>query len=166
MRQKSNSTPVTSEKLVRDIRRATRKHYLAEEKIRIILDGPRGETPIAGLCRREGIAESMYYSWSKEFLEAGKRRLAGDSSRDGARRRFLLFDRSLGCRSPSLLPKQDTLSASRSRAQGKKAAWPGHPCRPSKFWRRPSALSSLSRTQPASRFGPPGRWASCPSWDC
>jgi transposase-like protein len=107
---------VTSEKLVRDIRRATRKQYSAEEKIRIILDGLRGAPPIAELCRREGIAESMYYSWSKEFLEAGKRRLAGDSSRDGARRRFLLFDRSLGCRSPSLLPKQDTLSASRSRA--------------------------------------------------
>jgi transposase len=81
MRQKSNSTPVTSEKLVRDIRRATRKQYSAEEKIRIILDGLRGETPIAELCRREGIAESMYYSWSKEFLEAGKRRLAGDTTR-------------------------------------------------------------------------------------
>jgi transposase len=60
MRQKSNSTPVTSEKLVRDIRRATRKQYSAEEKIRIILDGLRGETPIPELCRREGIAESMY----------------------------------------------------------------------------------------------------------
>ena len=68
MRQKSNSTPVTSENLVRDIRRATRKHHAAEEKIRIVLDGLRGETSIAELCRREGIAESMYYSWSKEFL--------------------------------------------------------------------------------------------------
>src|SRR4029077_15332819 len=76
MRQKSNSAPLTSEKLVRDIRRATRKQYSAEEKIRIVLDGLRGETPIAELCRRQGIAESMYYSWSKEFLEAGKRRLA------------------------------------------------------------------------------------------
>jgi transposase len=81
MRQKSDSTAVTSEKLVRDIRRATRKQYSAEEKIRIVLDGLRGETPIAELCRREGIAESMYYSWSKEFLEAGKRRLAGDTAR-------------------------------------------------------------------------------------
>ena len=51
-----------------------------EEKIRIVLDGLRGETSIAELCRREGIAESMYYSWSKEFLEAGKRRLAGDTA--------------------------------------------------------------------------------------
>jgi transposase len=67
MRQKSNSTPVTSEKLVRNIRGATRKPHAAEEKIRIVLDG----SSIAELCRREGIAESMYYSWSKEFLEAG-----------------------------------------------------------------------------------------------
>jgi Transposase len=56
---------------VRDIRRATRKQYSAEEKIRIVLDGLRGEHSIAELCRREGIAESLYYSWSKEFLEAG-----------------------------------------------------------------------------------------------
>ena len=68
-----------SERLVRDIRRATRKQYSAEEKIRIVLDGLRGEASIAELCRREGIAESLYYSWSKEFLEAGKRRLAGDT---------------------------------------------------------------------------------------
>jgi transposase len=76
MRQKSNATPASSETLVRNIRRATRKHHAAEEKIRIVLDGLHGETSIAELCRREGIAESMYYSWSKEFLEAGKRRLA------------------------------------------------------------------------------------------
>jgi len=79
MRQKANSTPASSETLVRNIRRATRKLHAAEEKIRIVLDGLRGETSIAELCRREGIAESMYYSWSKEFLEAGKRRLAGDT---------------------------------------------------------------------------------------
>ena len=70
-----------SERLVRDIRRATRKQYSAEEKIRIVLDGLRGEVSIAELCRREGIAESLYDSWSKEFLEAGKRRLAGDTAR-------------------------------------------------------------------------------------
>ena len=81
MRQKSG-TPVTpSERIVKDIRRATRKHHSAEEKIRIVLDGLRGEFSIAELCRREGIAESLYYSWSKEFLEAGKRRLAGDTAR-------------------------------------------------------------------------------------
>ena len=66
------------------IRRATRKQYSAEEKIRIVLDGLRGEYSIAELCRREGIAESLYYSWSKEFLEAGKRRLAGDMERSAS----------------------------------------------------------------------------------
>ena len=70
-----------AEQVVRDIRRATRKHYSAEDKIRIVLEGLRGEDSIAALCRREGIVESLYYSWSKEFLEAGKRRLAGDTAR-------------------------------------------------------------------------------------
>ena len=70
-----------AERVVRDIRRATRKHHSAEDKIRIVLEGLRGEDSIAALCRREGIAESLYYAWSKEFLEAGKRRLAGDTAR-------------------------------------------------------------------------------------
>src|SRR5271169_4207929 len=73
--------PDSAEKTVRDIRRATRRQYSAEEKIRIVLEGLRGEDSIAELCRREGIAQSMYYGWSKEFLEAGKRRLAGDTAR-------------------------------------------------------------------------------------
>ena len=81
MRPKSSTPDTPSERLVRDIRRATRKQYSAEEKIRIVLDGLRGEHSIAELCRREGIAESLYYNWSKEFLEAGKRRLAGDTAR-------------------------------------------------------------------------------------
>jgi len=81
MRQKSGPQVQSSEQVVKDIRRATRKHHSAEEKIRIVLDGLRGEYSIAELCRREGIAESLYYSWSKEFLEAGKRRLAGDTAR-------------------------------------------------------------------------------------
>jgi transposase len=81
MRQKSEPTKIPSEQVVKDIRRATRKHHSAEEKIRIVLEGLRGEYSIAELCRREGIAESLYYSWSKEFLEAGKRRLAGDTAR-------------------------------------------------------------------------------------
>ena len=80
MRQKSE-TRATPEQIVKDIRRATRKHHSAEEKIRIVLEGLRGEYSIAELCRREGIAESLYYSWSKEFLEAGKKRLAGDTAR-------------------------------------------------------------------------------------
>ena len=72
----------SAEKTVRDIRRKTRRQYSAEEKIRIVLEGLRGEDSIASLCRREGIAESLYYSWSKEFLEAGKKCLAGDTARE------------------------------------------------------------------------------------
>ncbi len=82
MRQKSGKLKEPTEKVVRDIRRATRKQYSAEEKIRIVLGGLRGEDSIAELCRREGIAQSLYYSWSKEFLEAGKKRLAGDTARE------------------------------------------------------------------------------------
>ena len=81
MRTKSPSPKAPAERVLKDIRRATRKHYSAEDKIRIVLDGLRGEDSIAELCRREGIAQSMYYVWSKEFLEAGKRRLAGDTAR-------------------------------------------------------------------------------------
>ncbi len=69
------------EKFVKDIRRATRKQYSAEEKIRIMLDGLKGEDSIAELCRREGIVQSLFCSRSKEFLEAGKKRLAGDTAR-------------------------------------------------------------------------------------
>ena len=81
MRKKSGTSKPTSEQVVKDIRRKTRKHHSSEEKIRIVLDGLRGEESIAALCRREGIATSLYYSWSKEFLEAGKKRLAGDTAR-------------------------------------------------------------------------------------
>lgn len=90
MRQKSGPRKASSEKVVKDIRRATRKRHSSEEKIRIVLDGLRGEASIAELCRREGIAQSLYYSWSKEFLEAGKKRLAVDAWRSvsPARRRL------------------------------------------------------------------------------
>ena len=81
MRQRTGLRGNSSEKIVKDIRRATRKPRSPEEKIRIVLDGLRGEESIAELCRREGIVESLYYNWSKEFLEAGKKRLAGDTSR-------------------------------------------------------------------------------------
>ena len=80
MRQKSGPEKQPAEDAIRDIRRATRRHFSAEEKIRIVLEGLRGEESIAELCRREGIASSMYYGWSKEFLEAGKRRLAAATS--------------------------------------------------------------------------------------
>jgi len=79
---RSKSGPQSSaEQHVREIRRRTRKSHSTEEKIRIVLEGLRGEHSIAELCRREGIAQSLYYKWSKEFLEAGKKRLAGDTER-------------------------------------------------------------------------------------
>ena len=81
MKQKAGPREASAEEVIKDIRRATRKHHSAEDKIRIVLEGLRGEESIAALCRREGIAESLYYSWSKEFLEAGKKRLAGDTAR-------------------------------------------------------------------------------------
>ena len=81
MRQQTRPLKEPAEKVVQDIRRATRKHYSAEEKIRIVLEGLRGEDSIAELCRREGIAQNLYYRWSKDFLEAGKKRLAGDTAR-------------------------------------------------------------------------------------
>ncbi len=81
MIQRSKTVKEPTEKVVRDIRRKTRRRHSAEDKIRIVLEGLRGEESIAALCRREGIAESLYYSWSKEFLEAGKKRLAGDTAR-------------------------------------------------------------------------------------
>ena len=79
MKPKHSKAP--AERVVKDIRRATGKQYSAEEKIRIVLEGLRGEDSIAELCRREGIAQGVYYKWSKDFMEAGKRRLAGDTSR-------------------------------------------------------------------------------------
>src|SRR5262249_24542947 len=82
MRQASKRIPESAEKTVRDIRRATRRHRSAEEKIRIVLEGLRGEDSIAELCRKEGIYQNLYYRWSKEFLEAGKKRLAGDTARE------------------------------------------------------------------------------------
>ena len=81
MKQKSGPAKAPADAVVKDIRRATCRHYSAEGKIRIVLEGLRGEDSIAELCRREGITSSQYYGWSKAFLEAGKRRLAGDTAR-------------------------------------------------------------------------------------
>ena len=77
-----NQKKQTAESKVKEIRRHTRKKYSAEEKIRIVIEGLRGEISIAELCRREGINANLYYNWSKDFLEAGKRRLAGDIKRE------------------------------------------------------------------------------------
>jgi transposase len=81
MRREAVTQKKKTDRMVRDIRRKTRKKHSSEDKIRIVLEGLRGEDSIAELCRREGIAQSLYYSWLKEFLEAGKRRLAGDTAR-------------------------------------------------------------------------------------
>ena len=82
MRQTSNHPKESAEKAVKDIRRQTRRRYSPEERIRIVLEGLRGEDSIAELCRKEGINPNLYYRWSKEFLEAGKKRLAGDTARE------------------------------------------------------------------------------------
>ncbi len=102
----------SAEKAVRDIRRKTRQRFSAEEKIRIVIEGLRGEESIASLCRREGIAANLYYRWGKEFLEAGKKRLLGDTQREASvpappgLRDQRLDDDPLGCgqvhRTPSL----------------------------------------------------------------
>lgn len=81
MRREAVTQKSKTDRMVKDIRRKTRKKHSSEDKIRIVLEGLRGEDSIAELCRREGIAQSLYYSWSKEFLEAGKKRLAGDTAR-------------------------------------------------------------------------------------
>ena len=73
-----------SDKVVKNIKRNTRKRYSSEEKIRIVLEGLRGEISIAELCRREGIYPNVYYRWSKTFLEAGKKRLEGDTVREAS----------------------------------------------------------------------------------
>ena len=84
MKPKSSNTKSPTkppaDRVVKNIRRQTRRHFSAEDKIRIVLEGLRGDDSTAELCRKEGIAQSMYYTWSKEFMEAGKRRLAGDTA--------------------------------------------------------------------------------------
>ena len=81
MRQKHDEKVTGVEQTIRDIWRTTRRHYSSEENIRIVLEGLRGEHSIAELCRREGIVQNLYYRWSKDFLEAGKKWLAGDTAR-------------------------------------------------------------------------------------
>jgi transposase len=81
MGQKFRPVKEPAEQVVKQIRRVTRRQFSAEEKIRIVLSGLRGEDSIAELCRREGIVQNLYYRWSRDFLEAGKKRLAGDTAR-------------------------------------------------------------------------------------
>src|ERR1700747_295437 len=81
MRQKSVPVNEPATQVLKNVRRATRRHFSAEDKIRVVLEGLRGEDSIAELCRREGIVQNLSYRWSKDFLEAGKKRLAGDTAR-------------------------------------------------------------------------------------
>lgn len=87
-----SSAKAPAEQVVKDIRRQSRRHFSAEDKIRVVLEGLLGDDSIAELCRKEGIAQSLYYTWSKEFIEAGKRRLAGDTARAGHLEKPVVFD--------------------------------------------------------------------------
>ncbi len=82
MRRKNERFSDDADRVMKDVKRQTRRRFSAEDKIRIVLAGLRGDDSIAELCRQEGIAQSQYYSWSKEFMEAGKKRLAGDTMRE------------------------------------------------------------------------------------
>ena len=84
MRRKNERLTNGADRVVKDTKRQTRRRFSAEEKIRIVVSGLRGEDSIAELCRQEGIAQSQYYSWSKDFMEAGKKRLAGDAAREAS----------------------------------------------------------------------------------
>ena len=92
MRQRTGPNG-SADKHIKEIKRQTRRKFSAEEKIRIVLDGLRGESSISELCRREGIAESLYYNWSKDFLEAGKKRLSGDTARQATSGEVVILKR-------------------------------------------------------------------------
>jgi transposase len=98
MSQKFGPVKEPADKIIQTIRRASRKPYSAEEKIRIVLEGLRGEDSIAELCRREGIAQNLYYRWSKDFLEASKKRLAGDTTRQATSDEVRVLRRERNCR--------------------------------------------------------------------
>ena len=100
MSQKTGQAKPSTERVVKEIRRATQKHYSAAEKIRIVLEGLRGEDSLAELCRREGLGSNIYYRWSKDFLEAGTKRLAGDVVREA------ISDEVKGLRRESLALKE------------------------------------------------------------
>ena len=84
-KQQTKSSDSETTKLIRKTRQATRKRYTAEEKIRIVMEGVRGEEPVSAICRREGIHSNMYYRWLKSFMEAGKQRLKGEEIRGASR---------------------------------------------------------------------------------
>ena len=127
MRQKSGPDKAPAEDAIKDIRRATRRHFSAEDKIRIVLEGLRGEDSISELCRREGIASSMYYGWSKEFLEAGKKRLAGDTARAATSDEVKDLPTSVAARKPWPIARLDRIgsgTASRKPSAARSSTWP------------------------------------------
>src|SRR5882757_9129116 len=157
MRQQTRPLKEPAEKVVQDIRRATRKHYSAEEKIRIVLEGLRGEDSIAELCRREGIAQNLYYRWSKDFLEAGKKRLAGDTARAAT------SDDVNDLRREAMALKEVVADLTlENRVLKKSVTGDGEDgerdIRPQRSWR-----SSGSSSNPICRFG--GRWSRSESQD-
>ncbi len=77
-----SATPGSGERLVREVKRRTRRRYLSEEKIRVVLEGFSKEIPVSDLCRKEGISVPIYYSWLKDFMEGGKKQLQGDTLRN------------------------------------------------------------------------------------
>jgi transposase len=109
----SNQKKQSTEAAVREIRRRSRRKFSPEEKIRIVLEGLRGEQSVSELCRREGIASNLYYRWSKDFLEAGKKQLAGDAVREAKEQMLhsIVLDRDeVAARDPvALFPKQRDL---------------------------------------------------------
>jgi transposase len=110
MRSKVERHSGEAEKTVRDIRRATRRQYSAEEKVRIVIAGLRGEDSVSELCRKEGINQNLYYRWSKDFLEAGKKRLAGDTAREATSDEV----KGLRAETPQLKERRDGQPSSRS----------------------------------------------------
>src|SRR6476620_7162677 len=157
MRQKPEPVKAPAERIVKDIRRATRRHFSAEEKIRVVLEGLRGEDSIAELCRREGIASAMYYGWSKEVLEAGKQRLAGDTARAATADEVKELRRETGALKEvvaDLVLENRLLKKSMSGAGGDEA----RDTRPARSWR-----SSGWSSNPICRCAPP--WTSSASLD-
>jgi transposase-like protein len=117
-----NPVKESAEQIVKEIRRATRRQFSAEEKIRIVLSGLRGEDSIAELCRREGIVQNLYYRWSKEFLEAGKKRLAGDTARAATSKEVKELRREASALKEVVaeLPLENRLLKKRDRGWGKR----------------------------------------------
>ena len=141
MRQTSGTRKSPGEKIVKEIKRASRKQYSSEEKIRIVLDGLRGEDSIAEVCRREGISQGVYYKWSKDFMEAGKKRLSGDTAR--AATTDEVKDLRREARDLKEVVAEQTLECQRRTKVTSLAGEKVHPLRCARFVHSPARRSSL-----------------------